>query len=48
MADTSGLEYQQYKRLDYDYELISGNVHTVSYEKDSVDMKASLISNIQK
>jgi RHS repeat-associated protein len=29
---------QRYKRLDYEYDLISGNVNQVSYEKDSADM----------
>jgi RHS repeat-associated protein len=27
----------QFKRVDYDYDLISGNVHQVSYQKDSAD-----------
>lgn len=29
---------QRYKRLDYEYDLISGNVNEVAYEKDSADM----------
>jgi RHS repeat-associated protein len=28
---------QEFKRLDYTYDLISGNVNTVAYEKDSAD-----------
>ena len=28
---------QRFKRVDYEYDLISGNVQKVSYQKDSVD-----------
>ncbi len=32
-----GYRAQRFKRFDYSYDLISGNVHKVSYQKDSVD-----------
>ncbi|MGB3849897.1 MAG: hypothetical protein WA958_08005 [Tunicatimonas sp.] len=28
---------EQYKRMDYDYDLISGNVHQVAYQKNQRD-----------
>ncbi|HLP13531.1 MAG TPA: hypothetical protein VK177_16465 [Flavobacteriales bacterium] len=28
---------EEFKRIDYDYDLISGNVHEVDYQKDSAD-----------
>jgi len=37
LADSSGLDDQQFKRIDYDYDLISGATRQVSYQRDSVD-----------
>ncbi|HRE75623.1 MAG TPA: RHS repeat-associated core domain-containing protein [Flavobacteriales bacterium] len=37
LADSTGLDDQRHKRMDYTYDLISGNVHQVSFQKDSVD-----------
>jgi RHS repeat-associated protein len=37
MAQDPLLVDQQFKRMDYNYDLISGNVHRVSYEKGKID-----------
>jgi RHS repeat-associated protein len=37
VTETPALEAQQFKRMDYTYDLISGNVHHVAYQNDSVD-----------
>ena len=37
MAADPLLTHQQFKRLDYNYDLVSGNVHRVSYEIGKVD-----------
>ncbi len=33
----SGIAAQRFKRMDYEYDLISGNVHKVAYQADSAD-----------
>ncbi len=37
MAQDPLLVSQRFKRMDYNYDLISGNVHRVSYEKGKID-----------
>jgi len=36
-TDYAALEHQRFKKLDYFYDLISGNVNLVSYQNDSID-----------
>jgi len=36
-TDYAALEHQRFKKLDYFYDLISGNVNLVSYQSDSID-----------
>jgi hypothetical protein len=37
VQDDPMLANQQFKRMDYNYDLVSGNVHRVSYEFGNTD-----------